>query len=192
MSPSKITKSFFGSHSKTKCHQCSEGYLQKEISITVSKPLDEDDYLGLLFWDHEPNHKTFILSNHNYDEHEYIFANQAPEVSSLTDLKDTCRQICRLGYNLDSIQLFNECSNIDCRFAHRTILEWSKENNSLVVDAELVILADVVLRQDYNMSATIITIPGKKIQKYEFKLLDISIQKYNRLNNKIKQILLIG
>jgi hypothetical protein len=192
MSLSKLTKSFFNLHRKVKCSDCDDGVLEKQIEFTIAKPLDEE-YVGLLFWEQCPTNRTFILRESVGEEgNEDIFLNQTPEISSLSTLKEVCLKLQRFGYYIDAVYLRTECSNFDCRFLHRLNLEWSEDTKSIFLESEHVDIKKLSLHHNYIMRCTTITVREKKNQVYDFKLLNLPISNYSRLEHKIKQILLIG
>lgn len=192
MSLSKITKSFFNLHREVKCPQCDESVLEKEIEITTAKPF-QDEYVCLLFWEHFPANKTFILRESVGDEgNEDIFLNQVPQISSLSNLKDVCRSLDKFGYHIDGVHLINECSNFSCHFKHLIYLEWSSDTKSIFLENEHIDINNISLYHNYIMRSSTITTRDEKNHSYEFKLLNLPITKYNRLEHKIKQILLIG
>jgi hypothetical protein len=192
MSLSKLTKSFFNLHRETKCLQCDDGALEKQIEITIAKPLD-DEYVGLLFWEHHPANKTFILRESvGDDSNEDIFVNQVPEISSISNLKEVCNKLERFGYYLDAVYLRTECSNFDCRFLHRFDLDWSEDTKSIFLESEQIEINNFSVHHNYIMRSSTIKVRDEKIQVYDFKLLNLSLSNYNRLEHKIKQILLIG
>lgn len=193
MNPNSITKWFFASR-KLYCPQCSDKTrLKKTIHIYGNVAFD-DDYVAAFYWDYDYVRKTFSLAdwgNRSPNGHSVLIANHT--ITSIADVKAVCYLLNQSGYLIDEVRFIIDGCDNDCRFSHKYELEWFRDSNSLLLEAEWAKLTDYVAYNHYAKDESFIRTTAIKSQTYNFDyVLNIDLKSYKSLKTKIQQILLLG
>ncbi len=188
MNSAKLTKSFFTRRRVKYCPQCElqNSYLSRNIIIYANASFSEN--LLLIEWCYDTNTHSFILIINN-DR-----LNISHTITSLRDLKNTCINLNKLGYQIDDIRLLQQCYFCDNCFQHNINLAWFGNTNTFLVEDEYVKFADYSILCNYAKNTTYITdrTTAKRLSYNYDYIPNIDLKKYSSLTNKIKQILLLG